>query len=316
MPAPFWLTKEALQFVPFAAVPLSEIAENANRLYTVHNPAVANFAFVVDPTGAGNHEYVFALPLGGDSLTYDFALFVSADQTSTVQCDFYTSSTGTSGGWTLRGQVFPSGVSAWESWARTAGFSIPGGEAYGRLDISPTAGVCQVQCFCIWPSLPSLPTVKTADGFVPFDITGHLGTPDGPIHRELLNRVYENVRVVMRQRKQAVLGYADISGAAVNRWNNIVDVAHHIFVGGAHLPGQTGADLTVRYRINDVAGVDNACFINEVGGGASAELIVDDTDRTAVISEIASDTPQFSIRAAPDTSMEIRYIQADWTPGD
>jgi hypothetical protein len=321
MAAPHWISPDELVHVPYGASPLSKLGENINHLYRYHSPALVNLALVnTGSATTASYTYIFAMPASTDaeppSATTNYRMEVHGftDQSTTLTAQLYWQAGQSTSTWNTAFSA--SGTVHGDGWVRGTG-GLRTDVTHGKLVISSSGGLSDIvpHCVIIYPQAPlSLPTVKTDDGFIPYVSTVLESVTGAGIHREMLNRFRENVRVILRARKQAVFGYADTE-TATHRFSNATNSSALVAVTGAHLPGQRGATITVRYRITDIAGgTSNKAYLAELGGETVA-LTVDDTDRTATM-VLASEEPQFKITAVPNTALEIKYIQADWVPGD
>lgn len=319
MAAPYWLSPEEFILVPYGANPLAKIADNTNHLYQYYSPPAVNIALMGD--GGGTRDWTFAFPASADGLNYQMEVHVWTSTTVKVDVDLFCQAGASTGSWgtAVINHTESAAANAGDRWIADASMSatIPAGTTHGRLELSVSSGDVQGHCVIIYPNSGtiSVPTATTSAGFTPYDNTVLEGVTGAGIHREMFNRIRENVRAVLRDRPQAVLGFADIDTAATQRFSS--SSGSHQIAGyfAPHIPGQKGATITVRYRIDDTTGTGNTCELRQLGGGAGAVLTVDDTDRTATV-ELASAQPVFALVAVPDSALEIRYVTADWTPGD
>jgi hypothetical protein len=319
MAAPHWISPDELVHVPYGASPLSKLGENINHLYRYHSPALVNLALVnTGSATASSRTYIFAMPASTDaeppSATTNYRMEVHGftDQSTTLTAQLWYQAGQSTSTWSTAFSA--SGTVNGDGWVRGTGALLTT-VTHGKLVISAAAGNIVPHCVIIYPQAPlPQPTVKTDDGFIPYVSTVLESVTGAGIHREMLNRFRENVRVILRSRRQAVFGYVDTE-TATHRFTNTNNSSALVAVTGAHLPGQRGATITVRYRITGTAGgTSNKVYLAELGGETVA-LTVDDTDRTETM-VLASEEPQFKITAVPNTALEIKYIQADWVPGD
>jgi hypothetical protein len=319
MAAPHWISPDELVHVPYGASPLSKLGENINHLYRYHSPPIVNMALVnTGSATASTRTYIFAMPASTDAVSpatttnYRMEVHGFTDQSTTLTAQLWYQAGQSTSTWNTAFSA--SGTVNGDGWVRGTGALLTT-VTHGKLVVSASAGNIVPHCVIIYPYAPlGLPTVKTDDGFIPYVSTVLESVTGAPIHREMLNRFRENVRVILRARKQAVFGYTDTE-TATYRFTNATNSSSLVAAMGSHIPGQRGATITVRYRITDIAGgSSNKAYLSELGG-ETVELTVDDTDRTATM-VLESEEPQFKIVAVPNTALEIKYIQADWVPGN
>lgn len=318
MAAPYWITRPELVHVPYGANPLAKIAANTNWLYQKYSPAAVNIALMGD--GGGTRAWTFALPASADALNYRMELHVWTSASIKVVAKLYCQSGASTGSWgtAVINHTENAAASSGDRWISDSGMAatIPAGTTHARLELTASSGDVQGHCVIIYPNenVIAVPTATTSAGFTPYDSSVLESVAGAGIHREMFNRVRENVRAILRDRPQSVIGWADIDTAATYRYNS---TAGSHLVGGLftpHIPGQGSGSITVRYRIDDTIGSGNSAELWQQGG-PSTVLTVDDTDRTATV-ELGTDQPFFRLVTVPDTALSVKYLTADWTPGD
>jgi len=313
--APHWITPDQVQFVKLDEEPLHSILENCNRLYAYHSPALVNIGFTGDEGGSAT--YVFPMPASADGLEYTALLGYYNDAAATVTANLFEQNAASTGSWgsAVMTKATAHGA-AGHQWVSMSG-TISAGYGFGQLTLSTSAGNVQAQSLVIFPKvITSISVAAKASGFVPYDDAA-LNDSAGAIHREYINRVWSNVRSVMRDRRQAVFAYVDNAVSTHQRYNHTDGAAQVVGFAGAHLPGQSGATITFRGRAQKVSGAGTAKLVLAELGGQRAEVDCDDTDNTATLT-LRSDQPllQLSLECTGAASVNIRYATADWRPGD
>jgi len=141
---------------------------------------------------------------------------------------------------------------------------------------------------------------------------------EGPIHRELLNRMHRTARAVLRDRRQCVFGWCQSTDLPFSPRSTSTKPWLTFAVAQAALRGQAGATVTARVG----AYIDGAAGKIQVGERSGPGVVLDitsttDFDYEAATFQIAREMPVFYATLYSGTlDMYPLYVTIDWRPGD
>lgn len=319
--------------VDAAGEPLLTLGENLNWLYLHHTPALSAWSGAIYSSGTPGTSVrqVVGVTPSADSLLYALEVGIRTATGGALEVDLDTSTLAApdpddAADWTPV-STFIAGTVAADGTGLTASnwlgvideiilaptvthIRVTARMTGGGQTVSITGGL-------LYPAPLTMPTVLALSGFTPFN-AGHLPN-GGPVHTELLNRLWASAGAVLRDRRQCAWSYVADNG---EDFALVASRPRVIAIGPACLPGQAGATLQLAMLASSVSSPVTV-RVSELRGGGSAELVltgsasITDYVRVAGTITITTDDPILVVTAVGSTArFRPVYIIATWRPGD
>jgi len=293
---------------------------NMNAAYALHAPSL--LSVIVTDAAAVTLAKELHIPIkpSADGLIYDFRLLLtpSATATYTIGLSYCTAYSDTTTTWTV---VFnDAGVATTAAtlldYSNTA--TIPANAVAVRIRVTPGSGSYEWHSAWMRPSADNTaPTTLAPSGFVAYD-DALLSATGAPINTEMINRIRNNAKALLKDRKQ--LAYCFTQPSSARRLLS-GPTEQRLPRGRIHLPHQSGFVELEVYCIAKVnTGTTTGLIrVQQVGG----EQIALDADATIQINTLPAKVQGFGLGAyvdidvfvsAPNTT-ELRSLVMYWTPG-
>jgi len=301
----------------FAAEPLDSIFENVNWLYKNYSPPLYNACINGgNATYLAPRDFYFPLSVSADSIVYRLYAYIWTSATSTVACDFYDSSTVTTGTpWGTATATTTFGAATGGRYVTLSLGAIGPTTKFGRLVFTPQVSgtpTCQV----LWAMIAPDP-VAIAAGIYPSGATAydgaHLNATGSAIHTEYADRAIQTAAAILVDRRQCVFSYQQLAAGGNQISTRGDQTKRTVAVGQTDLHGQAGATFTVQCRAED-SGTATVRLI-ERGTSNYVEFAADDTDRTDTMT-LTNSRPMFDVEVEPDAGTTVRYLVITWAPAE
>jgi hypothetical protein len=262
---------------PLASEPLATAYAMLANLYEQHTPPIANTP-ITEASGAGAREVVIPCAPSADDLDYVFRLVgtkASGALSVTVTISEYVSSS-----WSAIVSSASTALGSGTDFDVEIALAPIDGDARAlKLEIAAAGANYQMQACAVYPDSANIsaPEGTTAAGYVGA-ADGLLGSANSPITVEHLNRLAESSRAVYRDRKQAVVGFAQPVGRSsrligANSWPYGA-VPQTLGTSRLYIPTTAGqADITLAsYGEETITGTQYARIRFQVTGKEPVEV--------------------------------------------
>ena len=293
---------------------------NMNAAYALHAPQLVS-ALITDAANVtvAKNVHIPVRP-SADGLEYDLrVLFTpSAAVSYTITLDYCTVYSDTTTTWTslISATVTPPSTDLYD-YSDSA--VLPATAVAVRIGVSPSSGSYEWHSVWMRPSATriSAPTTVAPSGFVAYD-DALLSAAGAPINTEMINRLRNNARALLTDRRQLAYCFAQPSSA---RRPLVGPTEQRLPRGRIHLPYQSGF---VGLEVHCIAKVNTGTTtglikVQQVGG----EQVALDADATIQINTLPAKVQGSGLGAyvdidvfvsAPNTT-ELRSLVMYWTPG-
>jgi len=313
---------------PVSSAPLSTAYGMLANLYEQHTPPIVNVP-ITEVSGSGAREVVIPCAPSADDLDYVFRLVgtkASGALSVTVTISEYVSSS-----WSAIVSSASTALGAGTDFDVEIALAPIDGDATAlKLEIDAAGANYQMQACAVYPDSANIsaPEGTTAAGYVGA-ADGLIGSANAPITTEHLDRLAESTRAVYRDRKQAVVGFAQ----PVDRNSRLISASSWSYgstpqtIGTSRLyvPGGKGeADISCASYGEETAtgakyarlrfsapGFEPVAVELEMGAGTPA---FDSTTATIPLSETGFCDVRLELDAASSGRVYPYAVVAWWTP--